>query len=69
MTRSYNYPFTLRVTGIKRKNVTVEYRDYQIPVTQLGTQFEYLDYQIPVTQLWRYASSKARLKWAYPLFS
>jgi len=29
------YPFTLRVTGITRKNDIVEYLDYQIPVTQL----------------------------------
>jgi len=30
------YPFTLRVTGITtRKNAIVEYRDYQIPFTQL----------------------------------
>jgi len=29
------YPFTLRVTGITRKNAIVEYLDYQIPVTQL----------------------------------
>jgi len=29
------YPFTLRVTGITRKNAIVEYLDYQIPVTQV----------------------------------
>jgi len=32
------YPFTLRVTGIKRKNAIVEYLDYQIPVTQLRSK-------------------------------
>jgi len=28
------YPFTLRVTGITKKNAIVEYLDYQIPDTQ-----------------------------------